>query len=442
MTIGIIGMFLAILVMIFGAYRGLKPIVLTLLASLVVILFNQMGIWRGYSEYYVGGFVGIFSRFMFVFISSAAYAAVMEKTGSTAAIGQQLVKWFGIKNVMWIVYAFTVILTFSGVMLFVVMFAVVPIAFVLFKEAGLPRHLIMAPMAAGGATITMTTLPGTISLTNIIPARALGTPMTAAPVFSLIFAAAVVVFTAVYFKWAEKDARKKNEVFEFPKGFDASSLTIDKSKLPHPVIAFVPIVVAILFIVVNTLLQTSLGRDPVMLASLGMLLALILCLVLNPKKIGIDSVIWTQDGATNGIYAIVPLASVVAFGAVVQNAPVFQSIIDWLMNLDMNIYVKGAVSTAVISGITGSSSGGAQILLDNLGEFFKTVEGVNLPVLHRVIAISGGSLDTLPHVSAIFLFLSMIGCTHKEAYRHLWWTTVVIPTVLIVVALVPIVFIF
>jgi H+/gluconate symporter-like permease len=300
----------------------------------------------------------------------------------------------------------------------------------------------MAPMAAGGATITMTTLPGTISLTNIIPARALGTPMTSAPIFSIIFAAAVVVLLAVYFKWAEKDARKKNEIFEFPPGFDSSSLTIEKSQLPHPVIAFTPIVVLILFIIVNTLLQTSIGQNPVMLASLGMLIALVLCIVINPKKIGINSIIWTQDGATNGITAIVPLAAVVAFGTVVQSVPVFQSIIHWLMNLDMNIYVKGAVSTAIISGITGSSSGGAQIVLDNLGEYFKAAQGVNLQVLHRVIAISGGSLDTLPHVSAIFLFLSMVGCTHKEAYRHLWWTTVVIPTSLFIIALIPIVLIF
>ena len=441
MNIGVIGIFLAIAVMIAGAYRGLKPIVLTLLASLVVILFNGINIWEGYSQTYVGGFVNILSRVFFVFVSSAAYASVMEKTGSTAAIGQQLVKWFGIKNVMWIVFIFTVILTFGGVLLFVVMFAVVPIAFVLFKEAGLPRHLIMAPMAAGGATITMTTLPGTISLTNMLPTRALGTTMTAAPVFSLIFAAAVVVLCGIYFKWAEKDARKKNEIFEFPKGFDASSLTTEKSKLPHPVIAFLPIVVLILFIIVNTILQTSVGRDALMLTPLGMLIAMVLCLALNPKKLGINSVIWIQDGATNGIPAIVPLAAVVAFGTVVQSTPVFNNIIVWLTELDMNIYVKGAVSTAVISGITGSSSGGVEILMQYLGTFFRE-SGANLPILHRVITISAGSLDTLPHVSAIFLFLSMIGCTHKEAYRHLWWTTVVIPTVLLVIALVPIVLIY
>jgi len=54
----------------------------------------------------------------------------------------------------------------------------------------------------------------------------------------------------------------------------------------------------------------------------------------------------------------------------VSNAPAFQSVQNWLLNLDMNVYFKGLVSTGIISGITGSSSGGAQIALANLGEYF------------------------------------------------------------------------
>jgi H+/gluconate symporter-like permease len=95
----------------------------------------------------------------------------MEKTSCTASVGYQLISWFGKKQVMIVTMIMTMILTYGGISLFVVVFAVAPIAYVLFKEADLPRHAIMGPLAAGSAGITMTTLPATPQLTNIIPSQ-------------------------------------------------------------------------------------------------------------------------------------------------------------------------------------------------------------------------------------------------------------------------------
>ena len=441
MDIGIIGMFLAIIVMIAGAYMGVKAIPLTLIAALVVILFNQMGVWPGY-VIYATRFGQIISSFFFIFVASSVYAMVMQSTGSTVAIGQQLIKWFGLKHVLWVIWAFCLVLTYGGVLLFVCVFAVVPVAFYLFKEAKLPRHLLMAPLAAGGATITMTTLPGTPALTNVIPSRFLGTPLTSAPVFSLVFAAGIVALTAVYFKWAVNDARKKNEDFEYPAGFDPAALNFDKSKLPPSAFAFLPIITLILFIIISSVAGAPWANDGIQLTSLALVVATALCLLLNYKRINFTGVKnWLGTGADNGIIAMIGLAAVIAFGAVVSAAPTFQGVIQWIIELDMNVYVKGVVSTGIISGITGSSSGGAEIALSNLADYFIN-SGANLELLHRLIAIGAGTLDTLPHVGAIFLLLQVVGCTHKEAYKHMWWTTVVIPTGLLVIVLVPIVLIF
>jgi len=428
MPIGIIGMLAAIVVMIIGAYRGIKAIPLTLLAAIFVIAANQMELWRSFAVIYGGGFGAIITQFFFIFISSAIYAMIMEKTGSTASIGFQMVKWFGTKHVMAVVFFFTAVLTYGGVSLFVVVFAAVPVAFVLFKEANLPRALILAPMGAGGAGITMTTLPGTPSLTNIIPAQHLGTTLTAAPVFSIILAILIVVLSLIYFDHAVKVVRRNNEEFTFPAGFDASSINVDRSKLPHAFKAFAPIVTLILFIVISTIAQAPFAADSALLTTMGMIIASLLCLALNIKRVSPGALKnWIGDGANNGITAIVGLAAVVAFGTVVSNAPAFQSVLQWVLGLDLNVYFKGLVATGIISGITGSSSGGAQIALSNLAEYF-LASGANLEVLHRLIAMSAGTLDTLPHVSAIFVFLAVLGCTHKEAYKYLFWPTVIIPT--------------
>ena len=291
-------------------------------------------------------------------------------------------------------------------------------------------------MGAGGAGITMTTLPGTPSLTNIIPSTHLGTPLTAAPVFSIIMAAMIVVLTLIYFKYAVKVVRKNNEEFTFPVGFDASSINVDRSKLPHPVKAFAPIVTLILFIVISTIARAPFAADSALLTTMAMIIASVLCLVLNFKRVTPTALKnWVGDGANNGITAIVGLAAVVAFGMVVSNAPAFQSVLQWVMGLELNVYLKALVATGIVSGITGSSSGGAQIALTNLAEYF-LASGANLEVLHRLIAMSAGTLDTLPHVSAIFVFLAVLGCTHKEAYRYLFWSTVVIPTAVTIIGVV------
>ena len=60
--------------------------------------------------------------------------------------------------------------------------------------------------------------------------------------------------------------------------------------------------------------------------------------------------------------------------------------------------------------------------------------GANLPVLHRLVAIASGSLDTLPHSSGLFLVYDLLGLTHKDAYRHSFAVSVLVPLCVTVVA--------
>jgi H+/gluconate symporter-like permease len=246
----------------------------------------------------------------------------------------------------------------------------------------------------------------------------------------------MVALQIVYFNIAEKQFRVKLEHFTFPAGFDESSVNVDKSKLPHPVKAFAPILLLILFIIISTIAKAPYAADSAELTTIAMSLALVLCIVLNPKRVTVTSVKnWIGDGSINGISAIIGLAAVVAFGGVDSSAPAFQAILKWLLGLNLSVYLKAVVSTAVISGITGSSSGGARILLQNLGDYF-LASGANLQVLHRLISVAAGSLDTLPHVSGIFLMLSVLGLTHKEGYHHMFWTTVIIPLIVVIIGLI------
>ena len=73
------------------------------------------------------------------------------------------------------------VLTYGGVSLFVVAFAVYPFASVLFREAGIPKRLIPGAIALGAFTLTMDALPGSPQIQNLIPTRYFGTDAYAAP---------------------------------------------------------------------------------------------------------------------------------------------------------------------------------------------------------------------------------------------------------------------
>lgn len=435
-VVSIIGMILGVAVLIVGAYRGVKAIPLTLLAAFVVILTNGLPIWETLSVTYGGGFGGTITAYFFIFVSSSVYAIIMEKTGSATAIGYKFIDWFGTKYVMLISLLFISVLTYGGVSLFVVLFATLPILFILFREAGLPRHAIFAPVSAGSSTYTMTMLPGTPALTNVIPSQFFGTPMTAAPIFSIALSLITFVMVYWYCLFVEKKARKNNEQWTYPEGYDASVLEIDRSQLPSAGLSFLPIIFLVAFIVICSLFKANIpfAQDAALLTSLAMLIATVLCILLNLKRLTVTSVKdLIGQGSLNGISAIIGLASVVAFGGVVSSSPAFQDIVAWVLGVEMSPYYKGIFATAVIAGITGSSSGGVRIALQNMGEYFIGT-GANLEVLHRVMSIAAGSLDSLPHSSGIFLMMQLLGMTHKEGYKHIFVQTVAIPAIVSIIA--------
>ena len=48
-------------------------------------------------------------------------------------------------------------------------------------------------------------------------------------------------------------------------------------------------------------------------------------------------------------------------------------------------------------------------------------------ILHRIASLSSGGLDTLPHNGAVITTLAICGLTHKESYKDIFVTSVLIP---------------
>jgi H+/gluconate symporter-like permease len=50
---------------------------------------------------------------------------------------------------------------------------------------------------------------------------------------------------------------------------------------------------------------------------------------------------------------------------------------------------------------------------------------IPLEVLHRVVAMASGGMDTLPHNGAVITLLAVTGLTHRESYRDIFAVTVI-----------------
>lgn len=136
------------------------------------------------------------------------------------------------------------------------------------------------------------------------------------------------------------------------------------------------------------------------------------------------------EGARNAVLPVFTTASEVGYGAVIASLAVFAIMRDSLFDVSENPLVVGALATAVISAITGSSSGGLSITMQTFGEQLSQMaqeQGISGEFMHRVIAMASVSFDSLPHNGAIVTLLLVCGLTHRQAYKDIGVVTVLVP---------------
>jgi H+/gluconate symporter-like permease len=98
--------------------------------------------------------------------------------------------------------------------------------------------------------------------------------------------------------------------------------------------------------------------------------------------------------------------------------------------------VNAAIAVSVIAGMTGSASGGQAIALPIIAPHF-LASGVNPEQLHRVVALSSGALDALPHNGYVVTTIRAIcGETHQDAYWPLAALAAAVPTLGLILCIV------
>ncbi|AKG03468.1 transporter [Salimicrobium jeotgali] len=417
------GIFLGLAVLMVLAYIGWSIIWVAPIAAGVVALTGGLDLLDAYKDTYMGGFVDFAKSWFPVFMLGAIFGKLMEDTGMARSVAVAFTRVIGTNRAILGVLVSAAVLTYGGVSLFVVVFAVYPLALSLFREADISRKLIPATVALGAFTFTMTALPGSPQIQNLIPMEYFETDAMAAPVMGIIAGIIMAVGGYLYLRHREQKLREKGETFFEP---EEKENVGEDEKTPMFVLSILPLLTVLLTL---NLLQW----DIVTALISGIVLIMLLNVTKYAKFIGA-----MNKGASGSVLAIINTSAAVGFGTVVREVPGFERLTEMLMGVKGNPLISEAVAVNVLAGATGSASGGMGIALEALGSKYYQIAletGISPEAFHRVASLSSGGLDALPHNGAVLTLFAITGMTHKDSYRDIFVVAILIPIISVAVVI-------
>lgn len=455
MILGIIGILLSLALLITLAYRGVPVLIAAPIASIVALVFSQAPLLPAYTEIFMPAMAGFIGNFFPVFLTGAIFGMLMTVTGYAKSIATSVTSLIGGKAAIAATVVTSALMTYGGISLFVVAFVMYPLARELFRAADIPRRLIPATIALGIFTFTMTALPGTPQVQNIIPGQFFGTGSFAGAAIGIIGSIFVIVFGMAWLEFRTRQLRKKGEHFssvhnggeeELQNGNGTKQATVTLAEPTNRVIPFLPLLTVFVVNFACTLYIfpaidwsylseeqyggiTLANRAALWAVLVGITAAILLILLINVRHFR-ELIRAVGEGAKNSMFPVFSTASEVGYGAVVASVAAFAVVRDSIFNMGANAIITSVVTVSITAGLTGSSSGGMTIALNVLGDELcemAIADDISLEVMHRLTAMASGGLDTLPHSGAVVTLLIVCGLTHKQSYKDLAVITIVGP---------------
>lgn len=436
----------SLVLLMFFAYRGYSIIFIAPLFAVVAAIGSGHAAMPVYSEIYMTKAAEYIKTYYPVFLLGAVFAKIMEEGGLAAAVADKIVSALGKEKAILAVLLGCGVLTYGGLSVFVVAFVMYPFAAILFKEADIPKRLLPALLWMGIFTYSMVAIPGTPQIQNIIPTSFFGTTTWAG--IGLGMTGAVLYF-ALAWGWISYRHKKLQARGEGYGRHILNEPEASKEALPDWRLSALPL---LMVIVLNLLISNPFHWGWAYhwdAASLDSFVPLKLSLLAG----GVDKVqaIWSINaalivscivaawigrqrlvlkggivhpinaGASGSTSAILNVASGYAFGCVIAALPAFKIIKQALLGLSLGDgpLLSAIITTNIMTGVTGSSSGGMTIALGMLGqEWLEWAQqiGMSPEVLHRIICMASECIDTVPQSGALVTLMAVCGLTHKESY--------------------------
>ncbi|EKJ8219170.1 GntP family permease [Citrobacter sedlakii] len=430
-----------------AAYRGYSVILFAPIAAIgAVLLTEPAAVGPAFTGLFMEKMVGFVKLYFPVFLLGAVFGKLIELSGFSRSIVAAAINLLGRRHAIPVIVLVCALLTYGGVSLFVVAFAVYPFAAELFRQSQIPKRLIPATVALGAFSFTMDALPGTPQIQNIIPTSFFGTNAWAAPWLGLIGSLFIIFVGLLYLERQRRKALARNEGYGTE--LQNEPETPDNINLPNPFVAISPLIlVGVLNLLFTrwipvwygsthqldlpglaTPVTTEISKITAIWAVEAALVSGILMVVIfGYRNIQGRLAEGSRTAVGGAILAAMNTASEYGFGAVIAALPGFLVLSNALAAIPDPL-LNEAISITTLAGITGSASGGMSIALAAMSDtFIAAANAANIPleVLHRVASMASGGMDTLPHNGAVITLLAITGLSHRQAYGGIFAITII-----------------
>ena len=436
----------ALVLLMAVAYRGANVILFAPLCALFAVAFTDPAlILPVYSGIFMERMVEFVKLYFPLFLLGAVFGKLMEISGFARTIILTGVRFVGPSHAIPAVVFVCALLTYGGVSLFVVAFAVYPFAAELFRASDVPKRLMPATIALGAFTFTMDALPGSPQIQNIIPSGFFGTNAWAGPWLGITGAVFILLTGMTYLEWRRRAARNSGEGYgeghrnEPPAAAAGRGVTFAVAIAPLVLVGLVNLWMSgwLRSVYSATVDFASAGMKGLPVLNTARLIAIwsvevalavaIVFVLLFRGRFRSESLAGAVNIAVAGaMLAALNTASEYGFGGVIAALPGFAAIRAAVASSIHDPLLNVAVTTNILAGITGSASGGLSIALATMADTFvqnAAAAGVPREVLHRVAAMASGGMDTLPHNGAIITLLAITGLTHRQSYKDIFVLT-------------------
>lgn len=427
--IGVAGIVVALVFFIVAAMRGYTVMLTAPITAIIIIVTNQMDFNQFFfadpRDSYLAGAGDFVMSTIPIFILSAVFGKYIDASGAARSIASALMGKIGSNSpygVLLGISAVTALFSYGGIAIFVVMFAIMPLAKPIFKECDIAWHLFLASFALGAASFTMGMIPGSPDTSNVITANGCGVTTTAAPVLGIVGSVITVILGCIYIKIALKRSQAKGE------GYDCilPDISYSTDDLPSLGRSLAPIVVLIATILVGSAFKVP------NIVYIAMAAAIVLSAILFHKYIHHDHKGVLGAGATDSLGPVLFTAAAAGIGSVVAASSGFGVIQEAVYNMPGGPYVSAAVLSCTLGGIIGGGTAACGIMVQNfIGDYLAM--GAQAAILYKVVNVAALVGGALPNAGSLFGMLNAMGLTHRNAYRHFFWQSVVIDGIALVV---------
>src|ERR1700761_534581 len=232
----------ALVFLMFVAYRGYSVILFAPVAALGAVLLTDPSLVPPmFSSVFMEKMVGFVKSYFPVFLLGAVFGKGIELSGFSKSIVSAVIGVLGRERAVLSIVVVCAILTYGGVSLFVVVFAVYPFAAEMFRQGDIPKRLIPCTIALGAFTFTMDAMPGSPQIQNIIPTGFFNTTTWAAPILGVVGSIFIVAVGLAFIESRRRAAHHRGEgygtvLLNEPEAFE-------EKELPNPWIALLPLIV-------------------------------------------------------------------------------------------------------------------------------------------------------------------------------------------------------